>query len=304
MLSQHFCVFLCAAENGSFNKAAEKLLISPTAVMKHVNSLESELELRLFERQARGLTLTEAGNILYNRGLAIQKAAAQALSEARQVANKWQYTVTVGTSLLNPCKVFMDLWAQINWQCPQLKLNVVPFDDNHSDILSVIDSIGKKLDFLVGVCDAKQWLERCQMLTLGSYKKCIAMPFTHRLAKKKRLNLADLYGETLMMVKEGNSPINDKLRADLQKNHPQIMKICPTITILLYSIAALKLVICYLTWNVGLMFIQLWLLYRWSIGLMLFLMAFYTLKNHHLKLAFWLIAFINLNFEHKRWERK
>ncbi len=223
MLSQHFCVFLCAAENGSFNKAAEKLLISPTAVMKHVNSLESELELRLFERRARGLTLTEAGNILYNRGLAIQKATAQALSEARQVANKWQYTVTVGTSLLNPCKVFMDLWAQINWQCPQLKLNVVPFDDNHSDILSVIDSIGKKLDFLVGVCDAKQWLERCQMLTLGSYKKCIAMPFTHRLAKKKKLNLTDLHGETLMMVKEGNSPINDKLRADLQKNHPQIM---------------------------------------------------------------------------------
>lgn len=147
MLSQHFCVFLCAAANGSFNKAADKLLISPTAVMKHVNSLESELELRLFERQTRGLTLTEAGNVLYNQGLAIQKAAAQALSEAQEVANKLQKSITVGTSLLNSCKVFMDLWAQINWQCPQLKLNVVPFDDNHSDILSVIDSIGKKIDF-------------------------------------------------------------------------------------------------------------------------------------------------------------
>lgn len=222
MLSQHFCVFLCAAANGSFNKAADKLLISPTAVMKHVNSLESELELRLFERQARGLTLTEAGNVLYNQGLAIQKAAAQALSEAQEVANKLQKSITVGTSLLNPCKVFMDLWAQINWQCPQLKLNVVPFDDNHSDILSVIDSIGKKIDFLVGVCDSKQWLERCQMLTLGSYKKCIAMPFTHRLAQQKELCLKDLHGETLMMVKSGNSPINDKFRADLQKNHPQI----------------------------------------------------------------------------------
>ncbi len=223
MLSQHFCVFLCAAANGSFNKAADKLLISPTAVMKHVNSLESELELRLFERQARGLTLTEAGNVLYNQGLAIQKAAAQALSEAQEVANKLQKSITVGTSLLNPCKVFMDLWAQINWQCPQLKLNVVPFDDNHSDILSVIDSIGKKIDFLVGVCDSKQWLERCQMLTLGSYKKCIAMPFTHRLTQQKELCLKDLHGETLMMVKSGNSPINDKLRADLQKNHPQII---------------------------------------------------------------------------------
>lgn len=222
MLSQHFGVFLCTAANGSFNKAAEKLLISPTAVMKHINSLENELELRLFERRARGLTLTEAGNILYNRGLAIQKAAAQALSEAQQVADTSQHTITVGTSLLNPCKVFMDLWAKVNWQCPKLKLNVVPFDDDHSDILSVIDSIGKKLDFLVGVCDAKQWLERCQMLTLGNYKKCVAMPFTHRLAKKRELHLKDLHGETLMMVKPGNSPINDKLRADLQKNHPQI----------------------------------------------------------------------------------
>ncbi|MGN0012702.1 MAG: hypothetical protein ACI37J_05240 [Candidatus Bruticola sp.] len=93
----------------------------------------------------------------------------------------------------------------------------MPFDDNHSDILSVIDSIGKKIDFLVGVCNSKQWLERCQMLTLGSYKKCIAMPFTHRLAQQKELCLKDLHGETLMMVKSGNSPINDKLRADLQK---------------------------------------------------------------------------------------
>lgn len=257
MLSQHFCVFLCAAANGSFNKAADKLLISPTAVMKHVNSLESELELRLFERQARGLTLTEAGNVLYNQGLAIQKAATQALSEAQEVANKLQKSITVGTSLLNPCKVFMDLWAQINWQCPQLKLNVVPFDDNHSDILSVIDSIGKKIDFLVGVCDSKQWLERCQMLTLGSYKKCIAMPFTHRLAQQKELCLKDLHGETLMMVKSGNSPINDKLRADLQKNHPQI-----TIENLphYYDISVFnrcaKLAIYCSIWNVGQMFIQ------------------------------------------------
>lgn len=223
MLSQHFRVFLCAAENGSFNKAAEKLLISPTAVMKHVNSLEGELDLCLFERRSRGLTLTEAGKILYKRGLEAQGLLRQALNEARRVLQQKNCTLRVGTSLLNPCKVFMDLWAQVNWQCPQLKLNVVPFDDNHSDILSVIDSIGKRLDFLVGVCDAKQWLERCQMLTLGTYKKCIAMPFTHRLALKKELRLNELYGETLMMVKSGNSPINDQIRADLQKNHPQII---------------------------------------------------------------------------------
>ena len=50
----------------------------------------------------------------------------------------------------------------------------------------------------------------------------IAVPHSHRLAKKKRLKITDLYGETLMMVKRGDSEINDLLRDDLEKNHPQI----------------------------------------------------------------------------------
>ena len=42
-------------ECGSFNKAAEKLYISPPAVIKQINLLESDLSLRLFIRTHRGL---------------------------------------------------------------------------------------------------------------------------------------------------------------------------------------------------------------------------------------------------------
>ena len=42
--------FLCVAECGSFNKAAEKLYISPPAVIKQINLLEEELDLQLFVR--------------------------------------------------------------------------------------------------------------------------------------------------------------------------------------------------------------------------------------------------------------
>lgn len=44
----------------------------------------------------------------------------------------------------------------------------------------------------------------------------------HRLASKKCLEISDLYGETLMMVAEGDSGINDFIRNDLRRNHPQI----------------------------------------------------------------------------------
>ena len=53
--------FIRAADAGSFNKAAEESYITPTAVIKQINLLESSLGVKLFERSHRGLTLTNAG---------------------------------------------------------------------------------------------------------------------------------------------------------------------------------------------------------------------------------------------------
>lgn len=58
--------FLCVAEAGSFNKAAEKMYISPPAVIKQINLLEERLGLQLFVRTHRGLHLTRAGLSLYH----------------------------------------------------------------------------------------------------------------------------------------------------------------------------------------------------------------------------------------------
>ena len=49
-----------------------------------------------------------------------------------------------------------------------------------------------------------------------------AVSCEHPLAAKKYRELSDLYGETLMMVKEGDSEMNDIIRSDLRKNHPDI----------------------------------------------------------------------------------
>ena len=46
--------FLHVADAGSFNKAAEESFITPTAVIKQINSLEESLGVRLFDRSHRG----------------------------------------------------------------------------------------------------------------------------------------------------------------------------------------------------------------------------------------------------------
>lgn len=221
MFNSQLTAFVCAADSGSFSKAAETLYISSTAVMKQINALEKHLDLKLLERSSRGISLTPAGNVIYKYAKRMFDESETAICEARLVASEAETTFCVGTSILNPCKPFMDLWYQINEQFPGYKLHIVPFEDNHEGILGEIAALGTKFDFLVGACDSRQWLDRCNFLQLGTYRHCVAVPREHRLAQKPLLTVADLYGETLMMVRKGDSPTVDRVRAEIEQ-HPRI----------------------------------------------------------------------------------
>lgn len=214
--------FLAVADCGSFTKAAEQLFISPTAIMKQMNSLEKQLDVQLIERTPSGITLTEAGKIIYKEAKYIISYSKKTIAEAKEAMHKKNTTFCVGTSLLNPAKPFMDLWYQVNDNFPDYKLHLVPFEDDHNGILSEIEQLGKKFDFLIGVCDSRTWLSMCDFLPIGRYKKMVAVSREHPLAARKELQIVDLYGETLMMVSQGDSGINDFIRNDLVKNHPQI----------------------------------------------------------------------------------
>ena len=214
--------FLTAADCGSLTKAAKQLYISPTAVMKKINSLESHLDLKLIERTHSGVRLTDAGKIIYKDAKFMIDYSKKSIEEAKNFLLDQDTTFCVGTSLLNPAKPFMDLWYRLNKDFPDYKLHLVPFEDNHEGILSEIEKLGEKFDFLIGVCDSKEWLLRSSFLPLGRYKKMVAVSREHRLAEKNRIDIEDLYGETLMMVPRGDSGANDFLRNDLEKNHPEI----------------------------------------------------------------------------------
>lgn len=222
MFNHLLTTFLSAVDCGSFTKAADKLLITPTAVMKQINALESHLNLKLIERTNQGIRLTPAGEVIYKDAKFLFDYSKRSIENARQAMNAYDKTFCVGTSLLNPAKPFMDLWYKVNGQFLDYKLHLVPFEDDHEGILSEIEQLGEKFDFLIGVCDSKQWLDRCNMLPLGRYQKMCAVSREHPLAGKKYLELSNLYGETLMMVKEGDSETNDRIRSDLRKNHPAI----------------------------------------------------------------------------------
>lgn len=222
MFNPHLSTFVRAVDCGSFTKAADQLFISPTAVMKQVNLLEAHLKLKLIQRTSRGIRLTPAGEVIYKDAKFLFEYS------KRSVESAWQAMETDGQDLprgnlsAQPRQALYGPVVPGEPAVSDYKLHLVPFEDDHTGILAEIAGLGEKFDFLMAICDSKLWLDQCHMLPLCRCKKMCAVSREHRLAGKKQLALSDLYGETLMMVKQGDSRTNDRIRADLTRDHPAI----------------------------------------------------------------------------------
>ena len=214
--------FIAAAECGSFNAAAEKVFISPTAVMKQINQLESQLGLKLFTRSNRGLALTAVGKALAKEAEYIIDYCDAALKRLQELQGDVTRVIRVGTSMLNSCKPFMSLWTKAGRAFPQLRVQVIPFEDTARGISDVIAQVGSSFDFIVGPMNSLSWSKLVDFLQIGAYKKMIAVPASDPLAQRDELALEDLHGRTMAMVSRGDSPVNDQIRDFLQREHPEI----------------------------------------------------------------------------------
>ena len=113
-------VFRGVAEAGSFTRAAETLGLSQSAISRQISALEEDLRTALFHRHARGLVLTEQGEILLETAqeLAARMAAVESrLDEAKDhPAGHLKINTTVGFGtvwLTAHLGEFLDLYPQI-----------------------------------------------------------------------------------------------------------------------------------------------------------------------------------------------
>lgn len=88
--------FIMVAEHLSFSKAAERLFLSQSAVSQQVISLENEFGFQLFIRDKRQVTLTAAGEFLYQRFNGMKPAFQETLEKARDIAESAPVTLSIG----------------------------------------------------------------------------------------------------------------------------------------------------------------------------------------------------------------
>ncbi len=113
-------IFHTVAEAGSFTRAGDELGLSQSAVSRQISALERELNAPLFHRHARGLILTEQGDILFraSRDMRMRLETTRArLAETRErPSGELKVTTTVGLGslwLTQRIPEFMDLYPDI-----------------------------------------------------------------------------------------------------------------------------------------------------------------------------------------------
>ena len=116
-------IFHAAAEAGSFTHAADKLHLSQSAISRQVSALEQDVGIKLFHRHARGLILTEQGEILYRTAhdvlMKLEGVRVQLTENTEKPSGKLRITTTVGLGqgwLTDKVQEFLALYPDMQVQ--------------------------------------------------------------------------------------------------------------------------------------------------------------------------------------------
>lgn len=116
--------FVVTAEEGGMTRAAKRLRISQPALSKNISKLEDLLQTPLFDRHARGIVLTKAGELFLERAQVIGLEYQHALEEIRNVVSEHATVVRIGSGPIWTSTVLARVAGKFHQQFPGHRLQV------------------------------------------------------------------------------------------------------------------------------------------------------------------------------------
>lgn len=208
--------FVAVAEAGSFAAAARVLGLAQPALSRHVSDLERELGAPLFERQARGVRLTHAGEVFLPEARRILELNERALALTREVAEAGAGELRLGhaelmlpheAALADVAAIFADRFPRVELVSLRLP-SAEQWRALHEDRIEL--GIG------YGVPPAGSGLAHAVLADVVIAG--VLLPAAHPLAAAERVRLRDLAELPLLFFRrEVNPPLFDGVLAALRE---------------------------------------------------------------------------------------
>ena len=202
-IAKHFPFFLAVAEEQNLHRAAERLNIAQSALSRRISDLERELgDTVLFERQARGVAITEAGRILARDVRRILFDIEEAGRRVMRVARGDAGTLRISFSEAMVRRPLLPVvLRQFRDRFPDVDLKPSPLTSDAQrarlrggevDIGFVIEEAGDASEF--------------STVRIGMDKFVLVLPLGHPLADREAVDISDIADEPLILPARQVSP--------------------------------------------------------------------------------------------------
>jgi DNA-binding transcriptional LysR family regulator len=194
-------VMLAVAQMGSMSKAAERLAISHPVVSKTISDLEHALGVRLFDRTAHGVHLTDGGHAILDCGVAVFDELRRAVGRLDHLSDPTVGDLGVGATEPVMCGLILSVMQRLIVQYPRIKFHNVTGDTPslHRALRE------RRVDFVV----SRQWRSGTEDdLTaeiLFDEDLVVVAGYQNPLARRLKIKLTDLLDEPWVLPERDNA---------------------------------------------------------------------------------------------------
>lgn len=176
-------LFYKVASEGNFSKAAEELLISQPAVSKQIQSIETELGIKLLDRDKTGVSMTPGGKILFEHSVQILSQYAKLRNDLSLLTEQLSGELTIGASTTIAQYVLPPLLAQFQRANPSIKITLI------NENTETIEALLQKNKISLGIIEG---LPKSSTLKYTLFKKDELVLLTHKSSKYSRMESCSL----------------------------------------------------------------------------------------------------------------
>jgi DNA-binding transcriptional LysR family regulator len=198
---RHLAALAAVADTLHFGRAAHRLHIAQPALSRTIQQLERYTGIRLVERTTRSVALTPAGTEFAQRARTILAACDAAAAAAEDVAAGRAGRLRIAFSGASLLQNLPDILRRFATENPTWRVEITEMPTSQQ-IRHLVD---RTLDigfFLAG----PPLPDEIETVTVAEERACIGVPTDHPLSTRKKLRLADLRDERLILFPRHRNP--------------------------------------------------------------------------------------------------
>jgi DNA-binding transcriptional LysR family regulator len=193
---RHFRIFVATAETGQISKAALTLFTSQPVVTEAIKALEAEIGVKLFERHAKGVSLTSEGAVFLRHARRALDAATEAMQAPHQIRHDMTGVLKLACSYTVVSYFLPPLLARFQRKYPGIRVELTEL--THSQIKDSL--LNGEIELAMCLTSTLEQIDAIDTLVLARSRRRLWLPVNHPLLSKKRIQLQDVQPEPYILT--------------------------------------------------------------------------------------------------------